>query len=304
MKTNLDHLPASKQSELEHVVSIIRDEFEQVTAFATGKKKHSRIVKIILFGSHATGKWVNDPANGYVSDYDILVILNRSELTNEYKLWHAAEDRLAVKVKPPLNILVHTLHEVNDALSQGQYFFTDIRKQGVVLYSLDKRELADVGPDMLESEQGVAEARDTQWYKAIAEKHFAQWFESAAEFFDTFYDDVKKQRFKKAAFELHQAAERYYACLLLVLTNYKPNTHNLKQLNSLAISQHSEISGVFPQETKLQRRRFQLLKTAYVEARYSEHYQVSEEELLWLAERVELLQTMTHELCTNKMNSL
>ncbi|ETW97366.1 MAG: hypothetical protein ETSY2_44760 [Candidatus Entotheonella gemina] len=122
-------------------------------------------------------------------------------------------------------------------------------------------------------------------------------------FFDTFQDDLKKQRYKKAAFELHQATERFYSCLLLVLTNYKPNTHNLKLLNSLSILQDERLAEVFPQDSKFQRRRFQLLKRAYVDARYSEHYQITEEELTWLAERVRDLQALTEELCLEKIES-
>ena len=67
MNNNLDHLPASRQKDLAHIIAVLRDEFEQVTGFANGKKKHSKILKIILFGSHSTGKWVNDPAHGYVA---------------------------------------------------------------------------------------------------------------------------------------------------------------------------------------------------------------------------------------------
>jgi uncharacterized protein len=78
MKNNLDHLPVSRQKHLQHIVAVLRDEFEQFVSFSEGKKKHSRILKIILFGSHAKGNWVNDPANNYVSDYDILVILYSS----------------------------------------------------------------------------------------------------------------------------------------------------------------------------------------------------------------------------------
>jgi len=291
MKKSLDHLPASRQKNLAHIVAVLRDEFEQVTGFANGKKKHSRILKIILFGSHATGKWVNDPAHGYVSDYDILVILNHSKLVEEYNIWHTAEDRIALQVRPPLNILVHTLSEVNEALSQGQYFFTDIKREGIVLYESNKRELAEAGN--LTPEE----------YKAIAEKHYGQWFESANEFLDTFFDDMKKQRFNKAAFELHQATERYYICLLLVLTNYKPNTHNLKLLNSLALLQDERIAEVFPQDNKIQRRRFQLLKQAYVDARYSDQYEITREELMWLAERVQYLQQLTEQRCKEKIES-
>ncbi len=291
MNNNLDHLPASKQDNLAHIVTVLRDEFEQVTGFATGKRKHGRIVKIILFGSHATGKWVNNPAHGYVSDYDILVIVNGREMVEEYKIWHIAEDRISIRVRQPLNLLIHTLHEVNSALREGQYFFTDIRREGIVLFESDIRELAEAGN--LTPEE----------YKTIAEKHYIQWFESANEFFLDYETPYRRGNYKNAAFLLHQVVERLFSCLLLVLTNYKPYTHNLTPLNSLAISQDERIAEVFPQESKIQRRRFQLLKNAYIDARYSEHYKITQEELEWLAERVKYLQELTEQLCKAKIAS-
>jgi predicted nucleotidyltransferase/HEPN domain-containing protein len=289
MNHNLDHLPASRQNNLAHIVTVLRDEFEQVTGFADGKKKHGRILKIILFGSHATGKWVNKPAHGYVSDYDILVIVNQNELVEEYKIWDTAEDRIALRVRQPINILVHTLEEVNDALVKGQYFFTDIRREGIVLYEGDKRELAQ--PGKLSPEES----------KIIARKDYGHWFDSANEFLIDYNACLERGSLPKAAFELHQAAERYYACLLLVLTNYKPYSHNLKRLNALAILQDARIAEVFPQDTKIVRRRFQLLKSAYVDARYSEHYKISQEELIWLGERVARLKELTEMLCQAKI---
>ncbi len=292
MNKSLDHLPLSRQKHLEYIVNVIRDEFEQVTGFANGKKKHSRILKIILFGSHATGKWVNDPAHGYLSDYDILVILNNEELLYEYKIWSIVEQRINQQLKQPLNLLVHTLEQVNEALSRGHYFFTDIRKEGILLLDVDGRELVQAGNLTLE------EAME------IAEGHYEQWFESAKEFIIDFKACYERKNFSKAAFELHQAAERFYACFLLVTTNYKPNTHNLTQLNSLAISQNQQIAEAFPQENKMQRRYFQLLKNAYIDARYSKHYEITQEELEWLAERVVCLQKLTERLCKEKMENL
>ncbi|HWV14865.1 MAG TPA: HEPN domain-containing protein [Cellvibrio sp.] len=291
MNNNLDHLPASKQKNLDYIVAVLRDELEQVTGFANGKKKHGRILKIILFGSFATGKWVNKPAYGYVSDYDILVIVNQSELLEEYKIWDLAEDRIALQVRQPLNILVHTLEEVNNALIQGQYFFTDIKRQGIVLYESDKRELAEPGN------------LTPQEYKAIAQKHYDIWYENSKSFYLQYEYALSVPQYNIAAFLLHQSAEHCYACLLLVLTNYKPYTHNLIRLNSLAISQDERIAEVFPQDTKVHRRRFQLLKKAYVDARYSEHYEISEEELVWLAERVKCLQQLAEVLCKEKIES-
>ncbi len=139
--------------------------------------------------------------------------------------------------------------------------------------------------------------------KVIAEQNYKQWFEKGKGFYEGYDFYLEREEHSLAAFSLHQATERYFACLLLVLTNYKPYTHNLKQLNSLAISQDERIAGVFPQDSKVQRRRFQLLKQAYVDARYSEHYKISQEELIWLAERVKHLQQLTGMLCQEKIAS-
>ncbi|HED34026.1 MAG TPA: HEPN domain-containing protein [Gammaproteobacteria bacterium] len=289
MNKSLDHLPLTHQKNLEYIVNVIRDEFEQVTGFANGKKKHSRLLKIILFGSHATGKWVNDPAHGYLSDYDILVILNNEDLLEEYKIWTIAEQRINQHLKQPLNLLVHTLEQVNEALAQGHYFFTDIRKEGILLLDADGRELVQAGNLTPE------EARK------IAEEHYAHWFESARSFIIDFGHCMDRQDYKKAAFELHQAAERFYACFLLVTTNYKPNTHNLARLNHLAILQNKQMIQAFPMENKMQRRHFQLLKNAYIDARYSTHYEITREELDWLVERVVCLQKLTERFCQETM---
>ncbi len=291
MKNSIDHLPASKRSNLTYIVEVLRDELEQVTGFANGVKKRGRILKIILFGSYATGKWVNNPAYGYVSDYDILVIVNQQELVEEYKVWDLAESRIGLRVRQPLNILVHTLEDVNNALIQGQYFFTDIKRDGIVLYESDSRELAQPGN------------LTPQEYKAISAQHYEIWLASSKEFYFNYENSVNASYYNTAAFLLHQATEHCFACLLLVLTNYKPYTHNLIRLNSLSISQNERIAEVFPQDTKLHRSRFQLLKKAYVDARYSMHYKITEEELLWLGERVQLLQQLTEMLCLEKIAS-
>ena len=292
MKNSIDHLPASKRKNLDYIVRVIRDEVEQVTGFANGEKKHGRILKIILFGSYATGKWVYKPPYGYVSDFDILVIVNQRELLEEDKIWSLAEGRIDVKLTQPINLIVHTLQEVNEALSQGQYFFTDIKREGIVLYESDKRELAEAG-NLTQEE-----------YKTIAEKHFARWYKSSKGFHSQYEYALTSSEYNIAAFLLHQSAEHCFACLLLVLTNYKPPTHNLSRLNSLAISQNERIAEAFQQDTKIKRRLFQLLKKAYVDARYSEHYEITKDELLWLGERVQCLQQIVEDLCKEKIASL
>ena len=63
MRTDLDHLPERKQRELERIVEILHEEFEDALVLGAAEwKKRGRILKIILFGSHARGTWVDEPA--------------------------------------------------------------------------------------------------------------------------------------------------------------------------------------------------------------------------------------------------
>lgn len=83
MRSGLDHLPPQKQRELERVVQIIFEEFEDALALATQDwKRKGRIAKIILYGSYARGGWVDEPhtAKGYQSDYDLLIVVTTSGL--------------------------------------------------------------------------------------------------------------------------------------------------------------------------------------------------------------------------------
>src|SRR3546814_1971459 len=61
MKTELDHLPANKRRELDRVIQILFEEFEDAHGQPTGPRKLGRILKIILYGSYATGRWVHEP---------------------------------------------------------------------------------------------------------------------------------------------------------------------------------------------------------------------------------------------------
>ncbi len=297
MRIDLDHLPQKKQRELTRVVEILFAEFEDAVKLATSpRKKAGRILKIVLFGSYARGGWVDEPhtSKGYQSDYDILVIVNDRDLTDVASYWYKAEDRLLreASITTPVNFIVHSFDEVSNALSQGQYFFSDIRREGIVLYELP-------GHPLLEPKLLTADAA----YEAAGEQ-FGRWSESAREFYDDFRRNLELGRFNKASFELHQAVERFYHCVLLVLTNYSPATHNVKFLRSLAESRDARLIEGWPRESKFERRCFELLKRAYVEARYSEHYKITSEELAWLGQRVDVLQTLVEKVCAERLEEL
>lgn len=301
MRTDLDHLPPAKQRELERVVRILFEEFGEATAISTSDwKKKGRILKVILYGSYARGGWVDEPhtAKGYQSDFDLLVIVNDDRLTDRVDYWAKAEERLIRELsitrtlKTPVNFIVHSLHEVNDGLAHGRYFFMDIAKDGIALYQSDDRELHTPQP------KTPAQAL------AMAKEYFEEWFPAAMQRYAGAKFHIEKGHSKPAAFDLHQTTEYLYHCVLLVVTFYTPHVHNLGFLRTQAERLDRRLVDAWPRETRAERARFEKLKDAYVKARYSKHYRISDEELSWLAGRVEELGRAVHAVCAARIAEL
>lgn len=301
MRADLDHLPAHKQRELDRVVQLIFEEFEDALALAKHQwKKKGRIEKVILYGSYARGGWVDEPhtAKGYRSDYDILIIVNDKRLTDRVDYWLKLEDRinreLAItqSLRTPVNFIVHTLQEVNDGLAHGRYFFMDVKSDGVALYQFDDSELHTPKPKT--PEQALKMARE----------YFDEWFPGAMKRFESARFLIEKEYTKQAAFDLHQTAESLYHCVLLVCTFYTPHVHNLGFLRTQAERIDLRLVDAWPRERRIDQARWEKLKEAYVKARYSKHYRISVEELRWLAARVEALGAIAHTLCTERLAKL
>ncbi len=301
MRTDLDHLPPAKQRELERVLQILFEEFEQATAIATSDwKKRARILKVILYGSYARGGWVDEPhtAKGYQSDFDLLIIVNHEKLTDRTEFWASAEDRLNRELaitrtlRTPVNFIVHTLAEVNAGLSEGRYFFIDVAHDGIALYQSDPTDLPEPQP------KTPAQALE------MAREYFEEWLPSARRFEKASKFLLNEGGPREAAFNLHQAAERYYHCVLLVCTFYTPHVHNLGFLRTQAERIDPRLIGIWPRETKADRARFEKLKEAYVKARYSKHYRITSEELDWLAERVSALGDVVEVICSERIEEL
>lgn len=301
MRTDLDHLPANKQRELERVKQMIFEEFADSIALATMNwKKKGRIDKIILYGSYARGGWVDEPhtAKGYRSDFDLLIIVSDKRLTDKVEFWPKIEDRLNRELAidktlhTPVNFIVHTMQEVNDGLAHGRYFFMDIAKDGIALYEFDDKELHKPKPKSPE------QALD------MAQEYFEEWYPSAMRAHVNYGDDLERGWNKEAAFMLHQATERLYHCVLLVCTFYTPHVHNLAFLRTQAERLDMRLVDAWPRELKADRRHFEKLKEAYVKARYSKHYRITEDELRWLGDRVEELGRAVHAICSERLDEL
>jgi len=301
MRTDLDHLPPAKQRELERVVQILFEEFGEATALATQDwKKKGRILKVILYGSYARGGWVDEPhtAKGYQSDFDLLIIVSDTRLTDRVEYWAKAEERLIRELsitktlRTPVNFIVHTLQEVNDGLAHGRYFFMDIAKDGIALYQADDTELHQPKPKT--PEQALA----------MAKEYFEEWFPAGAGMMETAKFSLSQGRLKDAAFLTHQATERLYHCVLLVCTFYTPHVHNLGFLRTQAERIDLRLVHAWPRESRRERAMFEKLKDAYVKARYSRHYRITEDELTWLGAQVEELGRVVHAICSERIDAL
>ena len=303
MRRNVDHLPERKKAELARIVDILHEEFaDKISSATAARRKRGRILKIILFGSYARGEWTEDPKGGYFSDFDLLIIVSHQDFTDFPAYWNAAEDRLlrdrSIETVPQL--IVHTLDDVNRRLKEGRYFFADIIRDGAMLY-----ELKETRPNGA-ARHGLAEPAlpDPQAVYEVAKGYCDHWLESAA-------ISLKGARFyhgeghlNEAAFNLHQATERAYTAFLLTRTLYVPKDHNIKHLRSHAEGLEPRLRATWPRGRKPYKRYFELLKRAYVEARYSPHYEITREELTWLEGCIVHLLELVDEACREHLDRL
>jgi uncharacterized protein len=286
MKNSLKHLPKEKIDRLERVVSVIREMCDDIEM-------------IILFGSHARGNYrdeddlASDRKSGAVSDFDILVLCRDKKVAMDNSLWYRISNSCnGLDPDVPFRIIAHDIAYMKKRLKEIHFFFSDIVKEGCLLYTSGKHELK-VGKELSSEQQ----------FK-IAKEHFDNWFESAKSFFDNFEYKFNKNEYKNASFQLHQAAESSYKALLLVFTNYCPHDHYLASANKQIHEILSEMEEIFPCKTKADEDIFKLFDYAYIGARYDSKFEISKKDLDYLSGRVKLLLELTETLCKEKIESL
>lgn len=299
MKIEIDHLPAKQQGELERIKTVLMEEFARSIERATQPgKRLGKILKIILFGSYARDDWVDEPDNGYQSDFDLLIVVSHKDLTDIADHWYLAEDKILRDrlIGRTMNIIVHTLADVNRALTRGEYFWVDIIRDGILLYELPNHPLATPQPltsaDAHEMAAGYFEKQIT------SAQNWLKLAQLAGQL------DVDQDWRNKIAFNLHQAVETIYACLLLTTTLYFPRSHNIKFLRSLAEDREPRLIEAWPRDNKIDRRRFELLKRAYVEARYLPSYEISAADLEALTASATKLRTIVESICVERIAEL
>jgi uncharacterized protein len=285
LKTSLSHLPEHKQKELKELIAMIVE--LMVPDF------------VILFGSYARGNWVEDRyveegiTYEYKSDYDILVVTETKYKDGLEDKWRATEKKAAaMPTTVPVNLIHHSYGYLKSELAHGSYFFTDILKDGIMLYDNGRNaKFPLVIPDTIDPEK----------VKARAKEEYELWFTSANNFFSSFRHSYNDGHLKEAAFHLHQTTERLYTALLLVFTGYKAKIHDIEELGSQAEAISEEFKKIFPRDTPENTERFKLLKKAYIDARYKKNYTITKEDLEYLSVRVEMLKETVEMVCGKRV---
>ena len=257
---------------------VIKDRLDRIVETILAGSKNE-LAMIILFGSYARGTWVVDSyveghtTYSYQSDLDIMLVTKSPKYggIKGRSFGDGIKRRLERSglggrpfLAPSVTIITETIKHVNEKLEKSQYFFSDIKKEGILLY--------DSG------EFKLSEARDLSWEerKEIAQDYYDQWFPDGCVFLDDSY--------------------------LLVFSGYKEKEHDIEKLGSLASNYSDELLKIFPRDTDEHNRLFILLKEAYIRARYDKTYKITEEELLYLIQRVEKLKAVTEEICQTWIN--
>lgn len=314
MKTTFPAKSKDHQEKIKEIADII---------VKIGKDK---IAFVILFGSFARGNWVYHTYQedgiiyNYASDYDILVI-TKAKKDARFRSAYRLEDKIKKEInnkfldkKHSVTLIIESLDKVNSELEKGRYFFSDIKKEGILLYSSGEFELS--------KPKKLSEAER----KNIAKEDYNHWFKSGNDFLITANFSSNQNILTQSAFLLHQATESFYHCTLLVLTGYKHKTHDLEELNKLCSSHSSKFLTIFPKcNNKLIKIKdgrhfsldksqletlyksqdkadwYALLKIAYIEARYNKDYKINKEQLEYLIKRVGALQGVVEEVCRQRI---
>jgi len=289
MKTSISFLPEKKQEELqtitENVCEILGNDCEM----------------IILFGSYARNNYVDYDQRTefgvrtyFMSDYDILILTAGKEngftVTRQLnRVEEAFYEGRHYSMATPIQFIQETFEYFNKAIKKGYYFYTDITKEGILLYDSGRQKLAE--PRKLNYE----EIRD------LSRQYFDERFERANSFLRSARHDYNDEDLKMASFHLHQAVENLYFAVTLTFSLYSPKEHNLFKISGYTKRHTLEVGKTFPRDTEEEQRLFQLLDDAYVQARYNPNFAVTKEDIEILIPRVEQLRDITKQVCEDKI---
>lgn len=289
MKNSINFLPERKQNDLRELVDLIRDEVRDV-------------VMIILYGSYAKDTYVECDERRdfgvktyYMSDYDLLVVTKKRLGVREGTVATRVNARFMdskdneFQTRPQL--INESISKLNDALSEGRYFYVEILAQGVMLYDSGEYRLA------------TPRELDYAEIKEMAEAYYKDKYSDAEDFL--FHAKIAQERgtYQMCSFMLHQATENFIKTIPLVYVLYGYKEHDLEFLIEKCKPYTLDLAEVFPRDTDEEERLFKLLQRAYIEARYNKkNFTVTKADINALIPKIELLRDIVGKVCYRRLD--
>ena len=287
MKKSCSHLPLYAKNDLKQIVTLIL-------------KRVPRCEMIILYGSYARGTFVEYDERdefgiltSFMSDYDILVVTSESDIREVGHLLDIVDDTYYKRPdnQVPIQFINDDIEKLNSDLSEGRYFYTDIKKDGIILY--------DSGNYKLKR----ARKLDFEEIRKQAQEYYEEKFHKSKLFIEDAIHNYGKREYIQASFYLHQACENLFYTLRLVHTLKNSKQHNLSKLLGATNKYSSELKKTFPRNTQEEKRLFELLRLAYVEARYNSKFIVTKDDIDALLSKIERLRGVVEEVCKVQIQS-
>ena len=173
----------------------------------------------------------------------------------------------------------------------GRYFYVEIVAKGIMLYDSGECQLATPG------ELDYAEI------KKMAEEYYDDKFSDGLDFFKGANFYYQEENYHMTAFMLHQATESFLKTIPLVYILYGYKEHDLQFLIEKCKPYTLELAKVFPCDTDEEKRLFDLLRRAYLEARYNKkNFIVTKADIDALVPKIELLRGIVEKACKERFN--
>ncbi|OQP58696.1 hypothetical protein A3860_39495, partial [Niastella vici] len=174
-------------------------------------------------------------------------------------------------------IWCNKINEVYKHLRAGHIFYSAVCRHALKVYDNKRLPLP---------EKAIIDITDI---KVKARNIFIEAYHNAKSYLDGAEYFATSSQYKQAAFLLHQATEHALRALLTSLTALTTYGHNLKSLIRHSCFCAPGLDTIFPKNTDQEKELFNLLNAAYVDARYRPDYEISQEQVMVLLDRVDTL---------------
>ncbi|WNO09415.1 HEPN domain-containing protein [Teredinibacter sp. KSP-S5-2] len=270
MNNCLAHLSDSHLVAIQEIYRLIQYQADQLF----DESPIDLLEHVILFGPYAR------KTIGSVSDEDacfVLIILNKKYQESGLELSSAVEEKAVRYTRLPVSVIALSNDQVMEDAHLPKHWIKKVAQEGIFLLSNKKNFIL---PEIIDDHHDM--------------NHYCDLYQvtSINEYFIDCDRSINRHDYKLASFYLHQAVEAIYKYLLKYISGCQVETKNILSLHRLAlefITDFPVLEKVFVPDSKIRKRCFERFSDASYKARYSDCYQMNQDEIVWLRDEAEVL---------------